>query len=479
MKRRLASYVGSLLLLGSGLVQAAPAPDGNTVLILGSSVGPANPSLEASRAAAQGFTVEIATNATWLAKSTADFATYKAIILGDPSCQYAMTTSPALDAALANRATWAPAITGNVVVVGTDPTFHSSFYAGAQGGDQVADSGIAFAAADIGHTGAYIAMSCYYHDTAPMTPVPVLDQFGSFTVQGVGCYNDAHIVAVHPALAGMTDASLSNWSCSVHEAFDSFPMTFIPLAIAENVGGSGSLSFADGTSGVPYILARGRTISPVACGNGILEAPEECDDGNTVSGDGCSNLCRLEEVCGDGIDNNQDGFIDNQDPACQVCGDGDLDPGEDCDDGNTVSGDGCTSDCLTESQGGAPDCTGAWAHPRRIPASNGRFAKVAIEGVIDPDGDPVAITITGVTQDESPIGPHAGRCPDAQGIGTSRVMLRGERLVPGDGRFYHVGFTASDGNGNMCSGVVNVCVPGQNGACVDQGPLYDSSGPCN
>ncbi len=32
----------------------------------------------------------------------------------------------------------------------------------------------------------------------------------------------------------------------------------------------------------------------VVCGNGEPEAGEECDDGNTVPGDGCDELCRLE-----------------------------------------------------------------------------------------------------------------------------------------------------------------------------------------
>ncbi len=37
---------------------------------------------------------------------------------------------------------------------------------------------------------------------------------------------------------------------------------------------------------------------PPVCGNGVIELPEECDDGNTVDGDGCSSTCQIEAtVC--------------------------------------------------------------------------------------------------------------------------------------------------------------------------------------
>ena len=36
------------------------------------------------------------------------------------------------------------------------------------------------------------------------------------------------------------------------------------------------------------------------CGDGHLDAGEECDDGNAVNNDGCTNTCRLP-ACGDGI----------------------------------------------------------------------------------------------------------------------------------------------------------------------------------
>jgi len=90
------------------------------------------------------------------------------------------------------------------------------------------------------------------------------------------------------------------------------------------------------------------------CGDGVLDVGEQCDDGNTTSGDGCSATCTLEvEDCGNGIDDD-DGLVDcadtdcTGDPACPFCGDGEFDPGEECDDGNGVSGDGCSATCKLE-----------------------------------------------------------------------------------------------------------------------------------
>jgi cysteine-rich repeat protein len=35
---------------------------------------------------------------------------------------------------------------------------------------------------------------------------------------------------------------------------------------------------------------------PPCCGDGHLDAGEQCDDGNTVDGDGCSSTCQIEET---------------------------------------------------------------------------------------------------------------------------------------------------------------------------------------
>ena len=37
-----------------------------------------------------------------------------------------------------------------------------------------------------------------------------------------------------------------------------------------------------------------------ACGNGAIEAGEQCDDGNEVAGDACTDGCKAA-LCGDGI----------------------------------------------------------------------------------------------------------------------------------------------------------------------------------
>ncbi len=155
---------------------------------------------------------------------------------------------------------------------------------------------------------------------------------------------------------------------------------------------SGRGGFTPSDSGTQETGPRG----PV-CGNALVEAGEQCDDGNATAADGCGATCQLEPgwlcrtpgaaceaaTCGDGIVAGTEDCDDGQstdtdggaiDDGCSAvctlqagfkcptpgqpcvpttCGDGIKEGTEQCDDGNDRPYDGCTRECTLE-----PDCTG-------------------------------------------------------------------------------------------------------------------------
>ena len=166
----------------------------------------------------------------------------------------------------------------------------------------------------------------------------------------------------------------------------------------------------DGTACGTGLVCRAGACSTTRCGNRIVEAPEQCDDGNAVNGDGCDTTCRFScamdsqcadtepcngaercdtaahrcaagtaltdgAACGTGricrtrvcvTSRCGDGFVDpmrgetcepptaNCDPStCTLvaparCGDGRVTGTEECDDGNTARWDGCSDVCRLE-----------------------------------------------------------------------------------------------------------------------------------
>jgi predicted extracellular nuclease len=109
---------------------------------------------------------------------------------------------------------------------------------------------------------------------------------------------------------------------------------------------------------------------------------------------------------------------------------------------------------------------------------NHKFVDISVLGVTDPDGDPFTITITAIMQDEAVNAPNSGNtAPDGMGVGTSTAQVRAERVGDGNGRVYHIFFTATDVHGNSCQGVVQVGVPVdiELGPAIDDGALYDST----
>ncbi|HEX6067894.1 MAG TPA: vWA domain-containing protein [Nitrososphaera sp.] len=125
-----------------------------------------------------------------------------------------------------------------------------------------------------------------------------------------------------------------------------------------------------------------------------------------------------------------------------------------------------------------PDCSTAAPSVATLWPPSHKMKSVTVEGVTDPDEDEVTVMITGIFQDEPTNGLGDGdQSPDGAGVGTDTAEVRAERSGTGDGRVYHIMFTAEDGAGGSCTGEVLVTVPhDQSGAAaVDQGALFDST----
>lgn len=150
-----------------------------------------------------------------------------------------------------------------------------------------------------------------------------------------------------------------------------------------SVGGS----HAGGSSGSSFVVPITTDVLEgllKSCGNSKADNDhEQCDDGNTEGGDGCTKTCQLE----------RDWSCPRVGPCTNnaVCGDGKLSRSEACDDGNTKDGDGCSSDCKTRAEGWecrAPntDCFPVCGDGRRMLDAEGQPAEGCDDGNTD-NGD--------------------------------------------------------------------------------------------
>jgi cysteine-rich repeat protein len=94
---------------------------------------------------------------------------------------------------------------------------------------------------------------------------------------------------------------------------------------------------ANDEQGICEETNQGLVCLPTLCGDGIQSRVEACDDGNLVSGDGCSRDCTSNETCGNGT---VDGSVSEQ------CDDGGVSnlPGA-----PKLDGDRCSSKCRVEA----------------------------------------------------------------------------------------------------------------------------------
>jgi hypothetical protein len=158
------------------------------------------------------------------------------------------------------------------------------------------------------------------------------------------------------------------------------------------------------------------TCVPAFCGDGVIDDGEGCDDG-AANSDDAPSACRTDceaPFCGDGVVDDGEACDDggdnsDQDPdACREscvqasCGDGVADSGEECDDGDTVDDNNCKNDCTspalwTQTYDG--DGLGAIGYDVAVDASGNLFVAGYAPTVVpgwsdvwlrkyDPDGNP-------------------------------------------------------------------------------------------
>ncbi len=203
--------------------------------------------------------------------------------------------------------------------------------------------------------------------------------------QAVACGEDAAPTTTFPGTGEMSTSNTTSGTTTANVPTTSETGTTEPTTggqgsnSATESGTGGSSSTTDPTIGTgSSTTGPGTTTTttdstsggPGVCGDGAVDPGEECDDGNDVDGDGCTNGCK-NPVCGDGIVGPLEGCDDgNQvdDDDCsnmctlKTCGDGKLQNGEECDDGNAINTDACIDTCKKAAcgdgavQAGVEDC---------------------------------------------------------------------------------------------------------------------------
>jgi RHS repeat-associated protein len=236
----------------------AQASISGSALILSTSVNGGSSSAEAQAASALGLSVTVATPSAWDSMTQSQFAAYTVIIIGDPSSSTTCSTSAPSDA-LSTAQTWGPAVSGNVVVLGTAPALG--------GATTLISDGIAYAASGgSGKAGLYVSLNCEDSSAAANTNVPLLAGVdgGEFSVTGQGsnCPSDAGTVNTWEALSltqfnGLKSAKLGPWAspaCSVEETLNSWPTGLGGLGYYAGASPA-TFTASDGATGQAYIVA--------------------------------------------------------------------------------------------------------------------------------------------------------------------------------------------------------------------------------
>jgi large repetitive protein len=110
-----------------------------------------------------------------------------------------------------------------------------------------------------------------------------------------------------------------------------------------------------------------------------------------------------------------------------------------------------------------PSCANVKPSEKKLWPPEHQLVLVKLSGATDSDGDPLAFTITAVTQDEKvkKVSGKGDKKPDARRVSgkPDRIRLRAERDPDKNGRVYRIAYRVSDGHGGSCTGVEKVGVP--------------------
>ena len=213
-----------------------------------------------------GFPVEVADRTAWLAKTTADFAAYQAIVIGSRGDDGFTTVQSTAN-------TWGPAVAGNILLGCTNPDHTYNLHWGSTSyrpptGDAIYDypgkkfieNAMSYAVAS--DKGCGLAMYHPGFTAAKLTGLP--GGGGASGPNGFVIGNLAPDEAPHIVLPEhrffqsphvLSEQQLAGYLTSVDRCFTQFPWGYDYRVLASSPGNTGYYN-EDGANGYPYVIAR-------------------------------------------------------------------------------------------------------------------------------------------------------------------------------------------------------------------------------